>query len=80
MTDIEAELAETRARLHDNQLIADAAYDRADRAEAENKRLREALQLTSGRLQAFVRAVGDITDCSADVAALDIADAALRNR
>lgn len=30
----EAELVEERARCHDNRLIADAAYDRAEQAEA----------------------------------------------
>jgi hypothetical protein len=39
--------------------------------------LEEALKLTSARLEAFIRAVADLTDCSDDVAALDAANAAL---
>jgi chromosome segregation ATPase len=34
-------IAELEAKLHDNMLIADGAYDRADAAVAENKRLGE---------------------------------------
>ena len=48
--------------------------------ETENLRLRKALKLVSERLLAFVCAVGDITDCSADVAALDVARDAMDER
>lgn len=54
-----------------------ALLARLDAAERREKELRKALKMTSRRLQGFVGAVGDITDCSGDVDALNAADAAL---
>jgi len=44
---------------------------------AENARLRAALSEVTGRLLAFCGAVADVTDCSADVDAINRAEAVL---
>lgn len=76
MTDME-KLAQWMLRNSFATGHGDTIDDLLAELEWQIEELREALKLVRDRLEAFVGAVADITDCSADVDALNAADAAL---